>query len=41
MKNDMKNYAKEEAIGPEGDEFKEKYKKMSIFVSIGNHMYHP
>ena len=46
-KHDMENYVKEEATDLEGDEVKAKHKKdlvktkMSIFVSIGYHMYHP
>ena len=42
----MKNYVKEEATDLEGDEVEAKQKdlvktKMSIFVSIEYHMYHP
>ena len=41
----MKNYVKEEATNPDGDEFEAKKDlvktKMSISVSIGSHMYHP
>ena len=46
-KHAMKNYVKEEAVDPDRDEVKAKQNKdlvktkMSIFVSIGSHMYHP
>ena len=44
-KHAMKNYVKEEATDPDGDEVKAKKDlvktKMSIYVSIGSHMYHP
>ena len=46
-KHAMKNYVKEEAADLDGDEVEAKQKKdlvktkMSIFVSIGPHMYHP
>ena len=41
----MKKYVKEEATYPNGDEFEAKKDlvktKISIYVSIGSHMYHP
>ena len=43
----MKNYVKEEVADPDRDEVEAKQKKdivkikMSIYVSIGSHMYHP
>ena len=46
-KHDMKNYVKEDVADPGRDEVEAKQKKdlvktkMSIYVSIGYHMYHP
>ena len=46
-KHDMENYVKEEVADLDGIEVEAKQKKnlvktkMSIFVSIGSHMYHP
>ena len=43
----IENYVKEEVADPEGDEVETKQNKdlvrtqMSIYVSIGYHMYHP
>ena len=43
----MNNYVKEEASDPDGEEVEAKQKKdlvktkMSIFVSIESHIYHP